>query len=793
MQINKILHTGLLCAFVFLLFSFPLLAQKSGKNSLASLSGRITSSDGEPVPGITIILKSTAIGTTTDASGGFELKDIRPGNHVVEITAVGYFKITETISFTSGQQVVKKFSLKEENKELDEVQVIGKTENQQVREQGFTVNAIETKKFANTTADLNQVLSRSTGVRVREQGGLGSDFNFSVNGLSGQAIRFFIDGVPIETMGSSMTLNNIPVNLAERVEVYKGVVPVNLGSDALGGAVNIITNQKVRNFLDASYSYGSFNTHRAAATGQWSHAKTGIIFKASAFYNFSDNNYLMKDISLWNADQYAYIPTDVRRFHDTFKSGMVQLEAGVVNKKWADVLFVGGSFSGSKKDIQTGAYQDAVYGKLFTHGHAYSGTVRYHKDNLLIKGLNVNAFGSYVVDNYEVVDTSYVRYSWDGSFVKTSLSELNGARTLNNIKRPKLFVRGNASYEISSVHSFNLNYTLDRTTNQLYDAYANTTPTNDLMSKRIVGLAYQQNLIGGKLSNTAFMKYYGTKFRIEQQVGYVSGTNSDGNGSNNNLGYGIASRFKVAENLGFKASFEKAYRLQTAAEMLGDGINQVANYDLKPENSRNINLGGYYGHRFDSKHRIFAEAGWFYRDVKDFIYAVVLLTAQTQYKNTSAVKVTGWEGEVKYSYSNLLDFTVNASYQNAINNTSFFEGKRDITYLNKIPNQPWIFGNADFNIGKNDLIGKNTRLQFNWYTQYVHWFYRTWEALGNPDGKAKIPSQLIHNAALTYSLQNGKYNISVESKNLTDALAFDNFRLQKPGRSFYVKLRMFLR
>lgn len=793
MQINKILHTGLLCAVVLLVFSFPLFAQKKGATSWATLSGRIITASGEPVPGITVVVKSSPVGTTSDAEGRFELAEIRPGNQTIEISAVGYFKITETISFSAGQKLEKTFTVKEENKELDEVKVFGKTEAQQVKEQGFTVNAIETKQFANSTADLNQVLSRSTGVRVREQGGLGSDFNFSVNGLSGKAIRFFIDGVPIETMGSSMTLNNIPVNLAERVEVYKGVVPVNLGSDALGGAVNIITNQKVRNFLDASYSYGSFNTHRTALTGQWSHQKTGIIFKASAFHNYSDNNYIMKDVELWNQEQYAYVPTNVRRFHDKFQSGMVQLEAGIVNKKWADVFFVGGSYTGSKKDIQTGAYQDAVYGNLFQHGNAYSETVRYRKDNLLVKGLNVNVFGSYAVDQYEVVDTSYVRYSWDGSYVTTNISELGGAKSLNNIKRPKLFVRANASYEFSPVHSLNLNYTLDRTTNELYDAYTNSDPTNDLMAKRIAGLAYQQNLVGGKLSNTAFLKYYGTKFRIEQQVGYVSGTNTDGNGSENNYGYGIASRFKVSENIGFKGSFEKAYRLQTAAEMLGDGINQVANYDLKPENSRNINLGGFFGHRFNNKHKFFAEAGWFYRDVKDFIYAVVLLTAQTQYKNTSAVKVTGWEGEVKYSYSNLLDFTVNASYQNAINNTREFEGKTDVTYLNKIPNQPWIFGNADLNIGKNDLIGKDTRLQFNWYTQYVHWFYRTWEALGNPDGKAKIPSQLIHNAALTYSMQNGKYNVSVESKNLTNALAFDNFRLQKPGRAFYVKLRVFLR
>lgn len=48
---------------------------------------------------------------------------------------------------------------------------------------------------------------------------MGSDFDFSINGLSGSAVKFFIDGVPLDIMGSSMSLNNIPVNLSERIEV----------------------------------------------------------------------------------------------------------------------------------------------------------------------------------------------------------------------------------------------------------------------------------------------------------------------------------------------------------------------------------------------------------------------------------------------------------------------------------------------------------------------------------------------------------------------------------------------
>lgn len=65
-------------------------------------------------------------------------------------------------------------------------------------------------------------------VRIREEGGMGSNYNFSLNGFSGNQVKFFLDGIPMDNFGSSFNLANISANMAERVEVYKGVLPVNL-------------------------------------------------------------------------------------------------------------------------------------------------------------------------------------------------------------------------------------------------------------------------------------------------------------------------------------------------------------------------------------------------------------------------------------------------------------------------------------------------------------------------------------------------------------------------------------
>ena len=64
-------------------------------------------------------------------------------------------------------------------------------------------------------------MNRASGVKIREEGGVGSDFDLSINGLSGNSVRYFIDGIPLDSKGSYVTLANLPVNLIDRVEIYK--------------------------------------------------------------------------------------------------------------------------------------------------------------------------------------------------------------------------------------------------------------------------------------------------------------------------------------------------------------------------------------------------------------------------------------------------------------------------------------------------------------------------------------------------------------------------------------------
>lgn len=210
---------------LILVFSSALFSQEK---SLGNLSGTIFFDDNFSAVGVYVALSSENFKkeTTTDFDGLFSLNAIPYGTYNLNIQSLNAETKNIEITVDKKQQdlnVILKFT---KNKLLKEVVINGKTIKQKIEEKGFAVNVIETKEVAKRNVQTNELLAQTVGVKIRQNGGLGSDIKYYINGLSGNAIRIFIDGIPISTYGSSFSLNSIPPSLIERIEVYKGVVPV---------------------------------------------------------------------------------------------------------------------------------------------------------------------------------------------------------------------------------------------------------------------------------------------------------------------------------------------------------------------------------------------------------------------------------------------------------------------------------------------------------------------------------------------------------------------------------------
>lgn len=681
--------------------------------------------------------------------------------------------------------------------QLQEVKVVGKTQVQKLKEGVFNVSAIDIKPLVNTSATLGDIVNRSPGVRVRSEGGKGSDFELSLNGMSGNSIRYFIDGVPLETKGSSFDISNFPTNLIDRIEIYKGVVPAWLGADALGGAINIITNGKKKNYLDASISAGSYHTYQGDVTGRYT-TKNGLIFIPSVSVGYAKNDYIVKGARVWSEEEDAYVARDMKRFHDKYFSTIAQLEVGVENKSWADQLFLSGSWSKVKKDLQTGAVQSVVYGMAERNTHDWNLQMRYRKRNLFADGFSVSMLASYTHTNSCTVDTAYRKYSWDGSWIPTNRNEISGnAAMMRHYERPLTTIRANADYEFSDMHSLNFNFMLAANGNHRYDTYdPSFDPSWDYFTKTILGLTYTQNLIDNRMNNTVFLKDYLNYVSIEQSDEYwITGSNGGPKKTlKQNIGYGLGSRYSFCEELALKASYEHTVRLPLARELLGNGTTVYPNLRLRPEMSHNVNIGVFGSINLGEYGRISYEGDAFFRKIKDYIQAKISeAEGMLQYDNVSNVSMKGCEGQVTYNYGNFLSLTGNISYQLAMDmNKLKSDGKPSATYKNKVPNKPWLFSNVDLTLNFDNVLAKEDGIRFNYLYQYVHWFFLTWEGYGWLATKSRIPTQNQHTASLTYSWKRDRYNISLECVNIFDSALYDNFMLQKPGRAINFKFRLYL-
>ncbi|EMR00998.1 TonB-dependent receptor [Cesiribacter andamanensis] len=768
------------------------------------MAGRVTSGTLEALMGVAVVLKPGMNGVVTDLNGRFELRDIPPGSYVLQISYLGFETQELNLELQAGDKKTVSCTLSEQADLLQAVEISGKSLSQEVREQAYTVTAITAKDLYNSTSDAKELLNRVAGVRIMEEGGLGSALNVTLNGFSGDQVKFFLDGIPMDNFGSSLSVNNLPVNSIERIEIYKGVVPIWLGTDALGGAVNIITNQQ-HNFLDASYAIGSFNTHRLSLNGAYTAPKSGFTLRSNLAYNYSDNNY-----RVWvpiRQDNRIVDSAEVERFHDRYRSGLLKLETGWVNRRWADNFLLGLLASGNDQQVQTGSTMNSVYGGITQNSQSLIPSLRWSKENLLTKGLHASLYTAYNSTKSQVIDTLRgVTYNWLGEATYTPGSN-NGelSRTFTTLTDSELNSQLNLRYVLSPRHSLALNHSYSYFQREVFDTENPDRIENKFpktLNKQVLGLAYTFDP-SKKWSTTLFAKYFLLQAATSKEVDFgLSSRRIEGQSvQKDNFGYGLATSYFVRPSLQLKASYEHTSRMPWAAELFGNGLFILPNPDLGPEQSHNLNLGAAYTLKLRHHHQLSLESSFIYRESKDLIYQVVRVASpETSSSNLSETRTLGVEGSLLYQWRDRLRLGGNMTFQDITDQAEFIYNQsytntgyqRNYQLGYRLPNTPYLFGNAHAGLSFQDVGARESALQLTYHFSFVEQYFLSWAALGSRDTKKIIPRQTAHALELAYSLQQGKYNLALECRNLLDARLYDKYYLQKPGRAFYLKLRWVL-
>lgn len=751
----------------------------------AELSGKITDkATQKPLIGADIYLKELKKGANADAQGNYYLKGIPEGNYTIIGSYLGYQTFSKKI-YLKGQERLD-ISLKEQAEEISGVTVSGKSIAHQKKEESMPVTVIDMSNMRGTVSNVQDILAKTVGVTLRTSGGVGSSSRISVRGLEGKRIGFFIDELPMTEQTDYLDINDIPVDMIDRIEIYKGVVPARFGGSSLGGAINIVIREYPDKYADLSYGYESFNTHKAQGVFKRNLKARGLVFGIGGGYTTSDNNYTF--------DSPYREGLRITRNHDKYRKYIVG-GSFKAKKWWFDEVEFEPVVVKTYKEIQGIEYDiREAHSESLMAGLAN----KLAKDNFLTEGLNLDMFSGVVLTQMNFIDKATRRYEWDGSSYPTP-SRYGGEVGYNfpsdsDDQKLSFINKTNLEYIINERHSFNFNSVF---------SIANGTPKDELktlslgkqvnfdsrMHSWVSGLTYDLRSLNDVFLNSLTLRYYQYTMHTQMAPLFVPGK-YDVDLQKNNWGVNNALRYRFLPSLIGKLSAGYEVRIPSENELLGDGISVVPSADLLPERNASANLGLLFD--LTGKHPTNAqiEMNFFYMYLQDMIrYTAGLIGAQ--YQNFGEMRTLGVEFEAKADVLPSLYAYVNTTYQD-LRDTRDYEPASTVpnpTKYKRMPNIPYLMANAGMEFHRENLFGgsgQNTRLFAD--VAFVEEYFYDFELTQLQ--KRRIPRSTTIDIGFEHSFLNNKLFISGKLRNVTNEKTLSEFNRPLPGINGGVKIRM---
>ena len=720
-------------------------------------------------------------GTTTNRKGVATLRASADQKLMLMVSYVGYQTITDTITANGEHYTIKLFP---ESTELADVVVVGKTKAQVIRESPEAVSVINAKELQGRSVSLETILNKTIGLKVGQTGGLGSSSRIIVHGLEGNRIQILGDGIPLNTSDGAFSLDEIPIDIIERIEVYKSIIPARFGCDGLGGAVNIVTKEFSTDYLDASYEFGSYQTHKGSVFSRKNFPKSGILLGAGGYYTFAKNDYTFRVPERENLL--------VKRDHDRFRSYMLKGKVAFT-KLWFDEISTEFGYYNRFNEIQ---------GVLKNIQHAENKSGMFMLENKLMKSgmlknrLNFESHFSLSHTTNNFVDTARVNHDFEGNIYPSpnGQGETGDVPHNSNNRGLEINERINLDYRLSAKHGLNLNTLIN---------YARRQPRDDIASlhagfviggfpskktSAISGLTWEAKLFGRKLTNMFSVKYFHLHSEIEDLTSYemIEAPKKKSN-TTSQIGWIEAMKYEPFRGFHLKASYQRAIRLPNSQELFGDGIITFPAAGLRPEKSHNFNLGflidknGVLG-----LSRLQFEVNGFYMQVSDMIKLIKQHMA-AGYVNAEKVHIKGIETELKLDISPTVYAYGNLTYQAVRDVLDYLPGTQapNPTKGLRLPNIPYLFANfgAEYH---SDRLFKNWYIKAFWDGKFTEEFFYFWELTELQ--KRRIPRSFVNDIGLLLTYKN-KYSIAVECHNLMNKEVWDQFRQPLAGRTFHLKFR----
>ena len=530
-------------------------------------------------------------GHITDINGTISFNLQTPSK--ITATFVGYKNLIDTVAPGETRTLEMEPSIYQ----FDEVVVTAQFRPETVDKSIYNIKVLGAQQIESRAAvNLNEMLSGEINIRSTRDNALGS--SISMQGLSGEHIKFLIDGVPvIGRQNGNIDLEQLNLQNIDHIEVIKGPMSVVYGSNALAGVINIITKDpdKQKVALNGEAYYESVGVYNFSAGGSYA-------WKKNSFSLFGGRNFFD-----------GYDPIDTSRKQQWKPKLQYDFDGSYLYRSEKTKLKIGGNY---------------FYEEIWDKGN---GLEVFNWDKTWDRYFYTSRWGLRAEINQQVSDRAMVNvltaYSYYGRLKNTYLKDLtNLEQTLvqdasqqDTTRFDNIMLRADFNnYIISEVFKYQLGIDLNRES-----AYGKRIENN---TQQIGDYAAFLSIIIAPLPQLSFQP----GLRIIYNTNYKAP-----------LVYSLNTKWNINELLAIRISMAKGFRAPSLKELYLDFVdinhNIYGNPDLKSETSTNVNLALNYNSQSSAAYNWGIEFGFFYNHIKNKI---------------ALVQVAG-NDEISYTYKNV--------------------------------------------------------------------------------------------------------------------------------------------
>ncbi|MCK5738066.1 TonB-dependent receptor plug domain-containing protein, partial [bacterium] len=258
--------------------------------STVKILGVVTSKNTrEPIPGVNIVVVGTGYGAASDISGRYQIENLLEGSYTIRAYFIGC-KIAEKtdVRVPIDNSVRLNFQLEQDVIPLAAVEIAADRFDIGPDVSKITLKA-ETIAKSNA-GSVGELLTEIPGVDIKTTGSAGTKTTISIRGSQSNQVLVLLDGIPLNNeQGGDADLAAIPVNIIEKIDVYKGGQSSRYGSGAIGGVIHIQTKSNFKNQLQLNSGAGAFGYLNVEPA--WSGSYKRLTWFLSYQYSKSDGDY----------------------------------------------------------------------------------------------------------------------------------------------------------------------------------------------------------------------------------------------------------------------------------------------------------------------------------------------------------------------------------------------------------------------------------------------------------------------------------------------------------------------